>query len=105
MLIQLQFLYFGTIVIIKSSLIKYFWSLSHLENDELSGSPDMSSPSQPLYLIPDNAVDEEHEEQGVDDEGALHDPHGDSVNVLQGRGCSGGVGGGQREGAGYEERK
>ena len=79
--------------------------LSHLENDELSGSPDMSSPSQPLYLIPDNAVDEEHKEEGVDDEGALHNPHGDSVNVLQGRGCSGGVGGRQREGAGYEERK
>ena len=57
-------------------------SLYHLQNDELPSRPDMCAPSQPVYLIPDDAVDEEQEEEGVDDEGALHDPHGDSVNVL-----------------------
>ena len=65
----------------------------------------MCASSQPVYLIPDDAVDEEQEEEGVDDQGALHDPHGDSVNILQGGGCAHGVSGRGGEGAGYEERK
>ena len=81
-------------------------SLSHLQNDELPSRPDMCAPSQPVYLIPDDAVDEEQEEEGVDDEGALHDPHGDSVNVLKGGGCAHhGVGRRGGEGAGYKEGK
>ena len=79
--------------------------LSHLQNDELSGSPDMCSPSKPFDLVPDDAVDEEHEEDGVNDESALHHPHWDSIDVLQGCGCPRGVGRGGGEGASYEERK
>ena len=63
----------------------------------------MSSPSQPIYLVPHHAVDEEQEEGGVDDEGALHHPHGDSVDVLQGGGRT--LAGWGGEGAGYKERK
>ena len=65
----------------------------------------MCASSQPVYLIPDDAVDEEQEEEGVDDEGALHDPHGDSVDVLQGGGRALGVGGRGGEGTGYKEGK
>ena len=65
----------------------------------------MSSPSQPIYLVPHHAVDEEQEEGGVDDEGALHHPHGDSVDVLQGGGHALGVGGRGGEGTGYKEGK
>ena len=63
----------------------------------------MSSRFQPVYLVPDNAVDEEQEEDGVNDESALHDPHGDSINVLQGGGCT--IDGWGGEGAGYKEGK
>ena len=63
----------------------------------------MCSRFQPVYLVPDNAVDEEQEEDGVNDESALHDPHGDSINVLQGGGST--LDGWGGEGAGYKERK
>lgn len=77
--------------------------MSHLENNELPGSPDMCPRFQPVYLIPDDAVDEEQEEERVNDESALHNPHGDSINVLQGGGRA--LAGRGREGAGYKERK
>ena len=63
--------------------------LSHLENDQLSGSPDMCSTTEPLYLIPHHTVYEEGEEDKINDESCLHDPHGNSVDVLQGRGLAG----------------
>ena len=75
---------------------------SHLKNDELSGGPDLSPSSQPLNLTPHHAVYEEEEEDGVNDEGALHHPHGDSVDVLEGGGLAGVLGWGG-EGAGDEE--
>ena len=75
-----------------------------LENDELSGGPHLGPSPQPLDLIPDHAVDEEHQEDGINDQGALHHPHGDSVDVLEGGGLAGVVGWGG-EGASDEERK
>ena len=83
--------------------VSVFVSQSDLENDELPGSPDMCPSSQPVYLIPHHAVDEEQEEDGVDDESTLHHPHGDSVDVLQGGGRA--LAGWGGEGAGYKERK
>ena len=70
----------------------------------MSGSPDMGSSSQPLYLIPDDAVHEEQQEDGINDESTLDNPHGDSVNILKGC-CLGWVVRGGGEGTGDEERK
>jgi len=75
-----------------------------LEDDQLSGCPDVCPSSQPLYLLPDHAVYEEQQEDGVNDKSALHHPHGDPVDVLQGGGLAGVLGRGG-EGAGDEERK
>ena len=83
---------------------RYRLSVCYLEDDQLSGCPDVGPSSQPLYLLPDHAVYEEQQEDGVNDKSALHHPHGDPVDVLQGGGLAGVLGRGG-EGAGDEERK
>ena len=78
--------------------------ITNLENDELSRGPDVCPHPHPLDLPSEDAEDEEEQEDGVDDEGPLHHPHGDPRHVLQRRRLVG-VLGRRREGAGDEEGK
>ena len=56
----------------------------YLKYDELSRCPNISSHLHPLDLPPEDAEHEEHEEDGVDDEGELDHPHRDPGHILQG---------------------
>ena len=56
----------------------------YLEYDELSRCPNVGPHLHPLNLPPEDAEHEEHEEDGVYDEGELDHPHGDPGHVLQG---------------------
>ena len=61
----------------------WWWDI-YLEYDELSRCPDVGPNLHPLDLPPDHAENEEHQEDGVDDEGELDHPLRDPGHVLQG---------------------
>ena len=56
----------------------------YLEYDELSRCPNVGPHLHPLNLPPEDAEHEEHEEDGVYDEGELDHPHGNPGHILQG---------------------